>query len=282
MLSVDSVSGLPTVQFDSDVHIPADPGLQLQRLCSGCRRVQMSSKAKKVSLPAAATDKGSDRRMRILAAARHRFAASGFELTTVRQIADDVGLLAGSLYYHFANKEQLLHETVRDVVGRLCDGAEQIGRRDADPETNLVALIFFDVEQRTSDQDVHAILHQERATFRRDLDFGYVQEARRRHYLVWRALLEKGIAQGYFSKDINVFLTLSTIIRMFNTGADWFVRDDPATRDAAGIVSSDELSAFYVDLILRVLRTPTRIEDAVPWPKDYRGSSADRAAASQA
>ncbi len=235
----------------------------------------MSAKAKKVPLPAAPTEKGSDRRHRILEAARHRFAASGFELTTVREIADDVGLLAGSLYYHFANKEQLLHETVRDVVVRLRDGAVSIHQRDADPEARLVALIFFDVEQRTSDQDVHAILHQERAYFRRDPDFDYVVNARREHYLVWRSLLEDGIAQGYFSKDINLFLTLSTFIRMFNTGADWFVHDDPATHDAAGIVSREELSAFYVNLVLRVVRTPARIDETVPWPGSYRGSALD-------
>jgi AcrR family transcriptional regulator len=231
----------------------------------------MTAKAKRGPQPAAPTEKGSDRRRRILHAARHRFAASGFESTTVRQIADDVGLLAGSLYYHFANKEEMLTETVRDVVYRLRDGAEEIHQRDADPETRLVALIFFDVEERTTDQEVHAILHQERGYFRRNPDLHYIATARRQHYLVWRTLLEQGIAEGYFSADINVLLTLSTIIRMLNTAADWYLHDDPATIDAAGIISRDELSAFYVNFVLRAVRTPARIEASVPWPESYTG-----------
>ena len=54
----------------------------------------------KVQVPAMA-----DRRERILAAAAMRFAEFGFGATTVRQIADDVDILSGSLYHHFATKE---------------------------------------------------------------------------------------------------------------------------------------------------------------------------------
>ncbi|MFT3964257.1 MAG: TetR/AcrR family transcriptional regulator [Sphingobium sp.] len=232
-----------------------------------------ASRAKKKPSPTSQTEKGSDRRLRILHAARHRFATSGFEPTTVRQIADDVGLLAGSLYYHFANKEEMLHETVRDAAYRLRDGAREIQARVDDPETRLVALIFFDVSERTSNQEAHAILHQERAYFRSNPDLDYIVTARRDHYLVWRALLEEGIAEGYFSEDINVFLMLTTIIRMLNTGADWYMHDDRATVDAAGIVSHDELSAFLVNFVLRAVRTPSRIEADIPWPRSYAQSS---------
>ncbi|TCM20590.1 TetR family transcriptional regulator [Novosphingobium sp. PhB165] len=208
-------------------------------------------------------------------AARHRFAASGFESTTVRQLADDAGLLAGSLYYHFANKEQMLHEIVRDVVNRLRDGAQEIQQRQTNPETSLVALIYFDVKERTTDQEVHAILHQERAYYRSNPDFDYVVAARRDHYLVWRAILEQGIEQGYFRADINIFLTLTTIIRMLNTAADWYIHDDRATISAAGIISRDELSAFYVNFVLRAVRTSERIEAPVPWPGNYAGAAGE-------
>lgn len=228
----------------------------------------MSAKSKKVAPSAGTTDKGAERREGILMAARRRFAASGFEATTMRQIADDVGLIAGSLYHHFASKEDMLHETLRDAVFRLRDGAEEIKRRDADVETRLVALIFFDVEQLTSYQEEHAIMHHERAYIRQRPELAYIVKARREHYLVWRTLLEEGIDKGLFSRDINILLTLSTIIRMLNTGADWYLHDDPATIDAAGIVSRTELSAFYVNVVLRTVRTPERITAAIPWPPE--------------
>src|SRR5579864_8918239 len=64
---------------------------------------------------------GPGRRLAILEAARRRFAEFGFEATTVRQIADDVNILSGSLYHHFATKDDMLHEIVRDAVLQMRD-----------------------------------------------------------------------------------------------------------------------------------------------------------------
>src|SRR4051794_25648704 len=67
-----------------------------------------------------------DRRSRIIAIATRKFAEFGFEATTVRQIADDVNILSGSLYHHFATKDDILHEVVRDVVVQMRDSTLRI------------------------------------------------------------------------------------------------------------------------------------------------------------
>lgn len=46
-------------------------------------------------------------RMRILDAAKSRFAASGFEGTSTRQIAEAAGVAQSLLLYHFASKDEL-------------------------------------------------------------------------------------------------------------------------------------------------------------------------------
>ena len=48
------------------------------------------------------------RRDAILAAAASRFRRQGFERTSVREIAQAMGMTSGSLFYHFATKEDLL------------------------------------------------------------------------------------------------------------------------------------------------------------------------------
>lgn len=209
---------------------------------------------------------GVDRRERIIEAARRRFAEVGYETTSVRQIAEDVNLLAGSLYHHFATKEEMLHQIVRDPITRLCDRAEEIGRAAGDAEQRLVALIFADVEELTTLREAHAILHQERSFFRRSADFAYVLDARRAHYRVWRGLLGEGIAEGLFDASINAYLTISTIVRMLNTGAEWYVDDDRTTIDLAGIMSLDALCAFYVRFVLHAIRAPERVGAPIPWP----------------
>lgn len=58
------------------------------------------------------SDRGADagaaeRRKQILTEAGKLFAARGFEGASMREIAAATGLLSGSLYYHFASKEEL-------------------------------------------------------------------------------------------------------------------------------------------------------------------------------
>lgn len=66
-----------------------------------------------------ATDHGSksDRtRERILHAAAQAFRGSGYALTSLRQIADNAGMQAGSLYYHFKNKDELVEAVLDEGV----------------------------------------------------------------------------------------------------------------------------------------------------------------------
>jgi len=107
-----------------------------------------------------------DRRTTILEAATRRFAQFGFESTTVRQIGDDVNILSGSLYHHFATKDEMLHEIVREAVQQMRNNALRIARAPVDAERRLTALILLDLGELTRNQKVHAILTNERRLFR--------------------------------------------------------------------------------------------------------------------
>ena len=205
-----------------------------------------------------------DRRERILAAAAMRFAEFGFGATTVRQIADDVDILSGSLYHHFATKEEILGEIVRDAVLRLHRISVSIAAAPADAEQRLVALILADLGELTAHQSIHAILFNERKFFRRSPDFAYVMKAKKETYDAWQAVLSDGAHAGLFRPDIDIFLTISTIIRLLNAGADWYTHEDGSPLDALKNFSLDELTDFYLAFILRGVRTAGRAGKPVP------------------
>lgn len=66
------------------------------------------------------------RRSLILKAAAKLFREHGYERTSVRQIAEALGMTSGSLFYHFATKEELLvavmEEGVRDIMRGVQNG----------------------------------------------------------------------------------------------------------------------------------------------------------------
>jgi TetR/AcrR family transcriptional regulator, cholesterol catabolism regulator len=62
---------------------------------------------------------------RIVEAAVDLFHRQGYNATSLRQIADDVGLQVGSLYNHMSSKEQLLFDIMRDVMEELIEHTEE-------------------------------------------------------------------------------------------------------------------------------------------------------------
>ena len=60
-------------------------------------------------------------RERILQSAVELFAARGFHGTSVRDLAQAVGIEAASLYYHFPSKQVLLHVLFDQIMNELLD-----------------------------------------------------------------------------------------------------------------------------------------------------------------
>ena len=78
----------------------------------------------------APTDSG---RARIMDEAASLFLRRGYDATSLRQLADVVGMKAGSLYYHFSSKDELLTEILRrgiDVMHQAFDAAEAFAEPD--------------------------------------------------------------------------------------------------------------------------------------------------------
>jgi AcrR family transcriptional regulator len=63
------------------------------------RKIQPSKAADDASVNA--------RRRQIMQEAAKLFGSRGFEATTIRDIASAAGILGGSIYYHFASKEDI-------------------------------------------------------------------------------------------------------------------------------------------------------------------------------
>jgi AcrR family transcriptional regulator len=205
-----------------------------------------------------------DRRAKILRVATRRFAEFGFEATTVRQIADDVDILSGSLFHHFATKEEMLREIVRETVLQMRDDSVHIAGAPVDAEHRLVALILLNLSELTRNREVHAILYNERKLFRRNKEFTYVMQAKKEAYLAWRAVVQDGMKSKLFRPNLDVYLAISTILRMLNIAADWYKNEDGSVLDVVGSYTLDELMDFHLGFILSAVRAPSRTSEPIP------------------
>lgn len=91
------------------------------------------------SKPAMATAKirTNSRRDVVIEAAAKQFAKSGYDATTMRDIASLTGILPGSMYYYFRSKEELFAAVHEKAINHICLGVIHAINPGADPWTRL-------------------------------------------------------------------------------------------------------------------------------------------------
>jgi AcrR family transcriptional regulator len=92
------------------------------------------------------TPREDNRRRALMDAAAALFAVQGYRATTIRDIAGAVGMLPGSVYYHFPSKEALLLAVYREgVEGIAARVDEAVGDHD-EPWDRLEAAAVAHLE----------------------------------------------------------------------------------------------------------------------------------------
>lgn len=66
-------------------------------------------------------------RRRLLDAAAARFVEQGYAATTLRQIAGDIGIQAGSIYHHFSSKEVLFAAVLDEGIAVMDEAFDRAG-----------------------------------------------------------------------------------------------------------------------------------------------------------
>ncbi len=147
------------------------------------------------SLPVAATPlrtrvvHADSRLPQILDAAARLFCEQGYQGTTIRDIARAVGILPGSLYAHFATKDDLLVAVYIRGVDQICQAVGTSVERRTDPWERLEAACVAHLESILRNDDyarvVVRVLPQDVSPVSQRL----VQE-RDRYEALWQSLVE--------------------------------------------------------------------------------------------
>src|SRR3990167_3521648 len=100
-------------------------------------------------------------RDRILRSSAHLFRKKGYKGTTVRDIAEEVGILSGSLFHHFATRSEILLEIMREAFLSVCLTHEEVLARESDPVKQFRELVRHELDAILSEdrQDFHAVLY---------------------------------------------------------------------------------------------------------------------------
>jgi AcrR family transcriptional regulator len=88
-----------------------------------------------------------DTRSEISAVAAELFAEQGYEQTSLREIAERLGITKAALYYHFPSKNELLSSLVEPLIDELRELTDELERasEQARRDPRRVVEAYFDI-----------------------------------------------------------------------------------------------------------------------------------------
>lgn len=182
----------------------------------------------------AQTPPSATRRDELLELAATMFAQRGLRATTVRDIADAAGILSGSLYHHFASKEEMVDEVLRTFLDWLFERYQHIIDTEPNPLARLKGLFMasFDAIER---HHAEVVIYQDEAKrLSGQPRFAYINELNVRQRKMWVDVLTEGIEQGYFQPDIDVDLVYRFIRDTTWVSVRWHQPGGPLTAEQVG------------------------------------------------
>jgi TetR/AcrR family transcriptional regulator, cholesterol catabolism regulator len=195
-----------------------------------------------------------DRHNQILAVAAGLFASKGVAATTVREIADQVGILSGSLYHHFESKEAMVDEILAPYLKDLRARYKEVLSSRADPRSRLADLVVASLQ--VVEAHPHATeIYQSDVNYLSQFErFGYLKTAARDVRKAWIDVISDGIASGAFRTDLDPSILYRLMRDSIWLSVRWFrpTRDYPLTRFA------QDCTALFLDGIAlpKVATTP--------------------------
>jgi AcrR family transcriptional regulator len=174
------------------------------------------------------------RRDELLELAAVMFAERGLRATTVRDIADGAGILSGSLYHHFASKEEMVDELLRGFLDWLFERYREIVDSEPNPLERLKGLFMTSFEA-IEHRHAQVVIYQDEAQrLSSQPRFSYIEDLNKQQRQMWIDVINQGIKQGYFRRDLDVDLVYRFIRDTTWVSVRWYQPGGPLTAVQVG------------------------------------------------
>ncbi len=193
---------------------------------------------------------GKNKKDEILNEAAKLFRRKGFDGTSMQDIAENVGMLKGSIYYYFNSKNEIFREVLIKGISPVLKNAEFIMTKNLSPREKLRELLQSHLQYILINDFSLVIFFREKERIPANETQKYVQ-SRNRYEKIFREVLEEGIKRGDFPKvDIN--LTVFAILGMCNWVIQWY--------NPRGSKNQEEITEHMIYLICELMLNPVKKE----------------------
>ncbi len=187
-----------------------------------------------------AASRAEGRRTEILRRAAGLFRRKGFHRAGMREIAGELGIAPGALYYYFKSKDDLLHACQTLSLKRLLQSARELEALSAPAEEKLRRLVGAHLGHILDDLG-GSFAHVEFHALPPPL-LAEVVKGRDAYERIVRGILEEGVASGAF-RALDVKLGALSLLGALNWTVVWWRPD--------GRHTLHEVAAEVAEIFLR-------------------------------
>ena len=174
------------------------------------------------------------------------FADRGIQATTVRDIADRVGVLSGSLYHHFKTKHEIVHALMRTYSEDLLARYQRAEAEGGTAQQRLDRLFRQCVRANLEHPNETAILIHDVDKLFRDDEFAYVQQLVRDVEAIFVRVIVDGMQSGEIRTDLAPAFTYRMMMDVMGAVQRWYDPDKD---------TEDQVVQGWIDVFFRGIGT---------------------------
>ena len=190
--------------------------------------------------------KGRQRQKQLYDAAARLFAAQGYHATSLRELAEALGLNKSSLYHYFDSKQELLYQLLDDYISEALAEIQSLCSGERDPEEKLADFMRYYTRFYARDLDRLALLVNEVDNLEPRLR--KVLEKKERRYLAALTDIFEQLREQGRLKQVPSTVAAFAFFGMVHYSFRWY--------RLRGKVSPEELSEMFWEIFGRGVLRP--------------------------
>ena len=188
------------------------------------------------------------RKEQVIRSAAKLFKEKGYAASSMRDLAQKLGIEAASLYSHIKSKEEILQTLCFDMAAEFRESLEKVETQNVSASEKLSLGIIGHVNVMARDLTASAVFMNEH----RHLSNPYLRDfllLRINYINRFKAIIEEGVAKGEFKKNIDTKLAVMTLFSSLNWMPMWYSPD--------GSIEPKELGQQLANMLVNGLKQNT-------------------------
>lgn len=161
------------------------------------------------------------RKEQVIRSAAELFKEKGYAASSMRDLAQKLGIEAASLYSHIKSKEEILQTLCFDMAAEFRESLEKVENQNVSASEKLSLGIVGHVNVMARDLTASAVFMNEH----RHLSNPYLRDfllLRINYINRFKSIIEEGVAKGEFKKNIDTKLAVMTLFSSLNWMPMWY------------------------------------------------------------